>query len=99
MLCLLSSHWCGYDRAPWWPGWGGGHGAVERKKTAVVISAKAADQGRGCEGLPREGERLVFSLQDSGCFAESHGGEADLSLLALSEFPADLGSVLQQRVL
>lgn len=63
----------------------------------MVISAKAADQGQGCEGLPREGERLVFSPQDSGCFAESHGGEADLSLLALSEFPADLGSVLKRR--
>ena len=32
-----------------------------------------------------------------GCLAEGHGGEADLPLLTLGEFSADLGGVLRRR--
>lgn len=38
-------------------------GLQKCKVTAVVISAKAADQRQGCMGLPREGEQLVFSTR------------------------------------
>lgn len=77
----------------------GGDGAVERKKTAVVLSAKAANQGRAARTCPGKGGSAGSLSPDLSCFAESHGREADLPLLALSEFSADLGSILQQRVL
>lgn len=72
---------------------------MERKRTAVVLSAKAADQGQGRVGLPRGRGAVGFLPQDLGGFAEGHCGEANLPLLTLSEFSADLGSILQQSVL
>ena len=46
------------------------------------------DEGKGRESEVPHHEAL-------GCLAEGHGGEADLPLLALSDFSADLGGVLQ----
>lgn len=60
----------------------------------MVLSAKAANQGWAA---PREGGAAGSLSPDLGCFAESHGREADVSLLALSEFSADLGSILKRR--
>lgn len=57
---------------------------------------KLQTKGGAARACPGMGERLVLSPY-LGCFAESHCGEADLSLLALSEFSADLGGILKRR--
>lgn len=74
-------------------------GTAERRTTAVVISAKAAGQRQGCVGLPRGrgAAGFLWRRRGLGGFAQRHCREADLSLLTLSEFSADLGSVLERR--
>lgn len=47
----------------------------------------------------KRGNQQSPSHRELGCLAESHGREADFSLLTLGEFSADLGSVLQQGAL
>lgn len=71
--------------------------AEPKEKSCALGGLKLLDRVGGYTFTMKGRREKASPLHGAlGCLAEGHSREADLPLLTLSEFSADLGSVLQQ---